>query len=116
MSVIACLRDLAPQAPIMLKATRFDQVLRFEITAEGVTLSPDMLASAQRFVGAHGSLSRAAGGSLALAVAQRLLALLGGGLEARNSMLGAMFVLTAHAVLPEQHHLAANENAKSEAA
>lgn len=55
-------------------------------------------------------------GSLALAVAQRLLRLMGGGLEARNSMLGATFVLTAHDVLPENYQRPANENARTEAA
>lgn len=116
MSVIACLRDLSPHAPVIVKASRFDNVLRFEVTAEGVTLSPDMLASAQRPFNSHASISRAIGGSLGIAVTQRLLKLLGGGLEARNSMLGAVFVLTAHAALPEQHQHAANENTKTEAA
>lgn len=115
-SVMTCLRDLSPQAQIILKASRFDKLLRFEITAEGVTLSPDALASAQCSANGQPPLGRAVDGSLALAVAQRLLRLMGGGLEARNSMLGATFVLTVHDVLPENYQRPANENARTEAA
>jgi signal transduction histidine kinase len=95
-------RSLAGSGNVIVRASRHSEQLRFEVQVVGVVLQPDQLAHAlDPLSGAHRPSLRL-GSGLALAVTRKLLSLLGGALEVRNAADGAMFVLTAAAVLPDR--------------
>jgi signal transduction histidine kinase len=105
-------RCLSPEGLVVLRASRSNDVMRFEVQAAGASLTPEQLAHAlDPLSGAHRASSRLAGSGLALVVTRKLLSILGGAFEVRSNAEGATFVLNAAAVLPAAPRQAASRAA-----